>query len=91
MLCWAVSSDSIACMEYLAILTWLIVVQVIMIHRLHVLYRRSRRILISLTVTVLVITIACGVVTAKANNYITGGKLYLWTKDSGAPDSSDKC
>lgn len=49
----------------------------IMIHRLHVMYRRSRRILISLTVTVLVVTIACGVVTAKANNYITGEAFIL--------------
>ncbi|KAG2343989.1 hypothetical protein BDR05DRAFT_962272 [Suillus weaverae] len=50
---------------------------VIMIHRLHVMYRRSRGILISLTVIVLAVTIACGVVTAKANNYITAEALIL--------------
>lgn len=50
---------------------------VIIIHRLHVMYRRSRRILISLAVIVLVVTIACGVVTAKANNYITGEAFIL--------------
>lgn len=50
---------------------------VIMIHRLHVMYRRSREILISLTVFVLAVTIACGVVTAKANNYITAEAFIL--------------
>lgn len=71
---------------------WIITMEVIMITRLHVMYQRSRAMLIFLVITFLAITVACGVIVAKQSSPISWRKFWLRLKrfSAGSLDVLDE-
>jgi hypothetical protein len=64
------------------------ITQVIVIARLHAMYRRSMKVLGFLVITLTAVTVAAGVDVVKGSNGISGGMLRSWIKDS-YPDTTN--